>query len=69
MFCTTYRPLKLGVVFQVKDIKEVDTEKRRLTMEALLSMTWVDPRAKCRKQVLILFGHSLIESEPRNLHV
>ena len=47
----TCRPLKLGVAFQVRDIKEVDSEKHRLTMEALLSMTWLDPRAKCKNQV------------------
>ena len=36
-----------------RDIKEVDTEKRRIKMEASLTMSWDDPRAKCSNQACL----------------
>ena len=66
------RPLKLGIFLQVRDIKEVDTEKRRIKMEASLTMSWDDPRAKCSNQACLeerFVTQSLIWPKPRNLHV
>ena len=40
----------------VGDLKEVDHEKHLLTMDVSLYLTWIDPRVRCKSQVVNLLG-------------